>query len=109
MNEILHANIFFVIASIGTVIFLVLVSIILFHAIKIIKSVRRIIEKIEAGSEILASDVSNFRSQIINGGFLSRFLGLFIDYAGRFGSQEKPKRRNSAQSKKSKSKDDSDE
>ncbi len=109
MNEILHANIFFVIASIGTVVFLVLISIILFHVIKIIKSVRRIIEKIEAGTEVLASDVSNFRSQIINGGFLSRFLGLFIDYAGRFGSQEKPKRKNSAQSKKNKSRDDEDE
>ena len=99
MNEILHANIFFFIASLATVVFLILISIILFHAIKIIKSVRSIVEKIEAGSEVLASDVSNLRAQIVNGGgFITRFITLFM--SSNFGGGERPKRKSS--SKKSK-------
>ena len=61
MNEVLHANIFFLIASIATVVFCILISIILYHVLKIIKSLRSIIERIEAGSERIAEDVANVR------------------------------------------------
>ena len=97
MNEILHANIFFFIASVATVVFLILISVILYHAIKIIKSVRSIVEKVEAGSEVLASDVANLRSQIINGGgFVTKFITLFMNNSGIFGGQERGRRKSSS-------------
>ncbi len=77
MNEILHANIFFIIASVATVFFLVLVSIILFHIIKIVKLVRSILGRIEAGSEILARDMANLRGLVMGGSIISRFFSLF--------------------------------
>lgn len=105
MNEILQANIFFFIASVATVIFLILISFILFHIIKIVKSIRSIVDKIEAGSEVLADDVSKLRSQIVNGGgFITKFISLFINNSGIFGGQERARRKRSS-SKKGKTRD----
>jgi hypothetical protein len=77
MNEILHANIFFLIASIATVCFCILVCYILFQVIKILQLVRSILERVEAGSEVLASDLAHIRMFFSEEGFLSRILGLF--------------------------------
>jgi hypothetical protein len=77
MNEILHANIFFVIASIATVCFCILVCYILFQVIKIMQLVRSILERIEAGSEVLASDLAHIRMFFSEDGLLTRILGLF--------------------------------
>jgi len=77
MNEILHANIFFLIASIATVCFCILVSFILYQIIKIMQLVRSILERIEAGSEMLASDLAHIRMFFSEGGLLARVLGLF--------------------------------
>jgi hypothetical protein len=76
MNEILHANIFFVIASLATVCFCILVSIALYHVIKILQLVRSVLERVDAGVEVLASDVSQVRMFFSDGGFLSRLLGM---------------------------------
>jgi len=78
MNEILHANIFFLIASIATVIFCILTCIILYHVLKIVKSIRSIIEKIEAGSEVIANDVAHVRELIASGGMFSRAIQFII-------------------------------
>ncbi len=75
MNEILHANIFFVIASVATVLFCVFVCFILYHAYKIVRSLRRIVERIEEGSEVIADDVAFVRN-FMRGG-VARILGLF--------------------------------
>lgn len=74
MNEILHANIFFIIASVATVIFCIFTCVILFHLIKIMRSLRSIIERIEKASEIVAEDVSQVRALIANGGIFSRIF-----------------------------------
>lgn len=105
MNEILQADIFFFIASVATVVFLILISVILYHIIKIVKSIRIIINKVEAGSEVLANDVSNLRSQIINGGgFVTRFITFFINNSGVFGGQGYERRKKSSSKKKAKAK-----
>jgi hypothetical protein len=78
MNEILHANIFFIIASVATVCFCILVSIALYHVIKILQTVRSVLERIEAGSEVLAGDLAQMRSFFAEGGFFSRFFGSFM-------------------------------
>lgn len=78
MNEVLHANIFFVIASIATILFCILVSIVLYHVIKILKMFRSIMERIEAGSEIIAEDIANFRSVVASGGLFSKAIGFIM-------------------------------
>ncbi|MCB9810968.1 MAG: hypothetical protein H6779_04980 [Candidatus Nomurabacteria bacterium] len=100
MDEILHANIFFFVATVATVVFMILISVILYHVLRIIKSIRRIIEKIEAGSEILAGDISDLRAQFMNGGFISRLLALFMGFSNSYHSdddeeEDRPKRRSS--------------
>ncbi|MCA9360296.1 hypothetical protein H6785_01670 [Candidatus Nomurabacteria bacterium] len=78
MNEILHANVFFVIASLATVAFCIIICLILFHILKIVKSIRAIIERIEAGSEVIANDVAQVRTLIANGGMVSRFFQFIM-------------------------------
>lgn len=90
MNEILHANIFFIIASIATVCFGVLICIALYHLIKIMKSIRKIAERVEAGSEVLVEDIEAMRSFIMDGGIFSRIFGMFFG-----GGQAEPTRRKS--------------
>ncbi len=82
MDEVLHANIFFLIASIATVVFCVLISLILYHVLKITKSLRSIIEKIEAGSERIAEDVANVRQLVASGGIFSKIFQFVINAAG---------------------------
>ncbi len=78
MEEVLHANIFFVIASIGTVLLFVLLAVVLFYVIKILKKILRLMERIEAGSEQIAADISYFRTQVTEGGFFSRILSWIL-------------------------------
>ena len=87
MNEVLHANIFFVIASVATVAFCILTCIILYHVIKITKSVRSIVERVEAGSEAIAKDVAQVREFVASGGLFSRIIKFFM------GAQTETKRR----------------
>jgi hypothetical protein len=74
MSEVLHANIFFFIASVATVIFCLFVCFILYHVHKIAQSVRRIVERIEAGSELIADDVAFVRNSMKGG--LMRIVGM---------------------------------
>lgn len=82
MNEILHANIFFLIASVATVCFCILVSVALYQVIKILQLIRSVLERIEAGSEVLAGDLAQVRSFFAEGGFFSRFFGSFVPGTG---------------------------
>jgi len=82
MNEVLHANIFFLIASIATVIFSILACVILYQVIKIVKVIRSILERIEAGSEKIAQDIAHVRSLVSNGGVVSRVITFMVGAAG---------------------------
>jgi len=62
MTEVLHANIFFIITSVAVVLFTLLVCVLLYHLIKIVKAVRRIVDRVEAGSEVLAEDIEHIRA-----------------------------------------------
>ncbi|MEY3784472.1 MAG: hypothetical protein RLZZ230_794 [Candidatus Parcubacteria bacterium] len=83
MSEVLHADIFFFIASIATVFFCLLISIALYHVIKILQSLRAIIERIEAGSEVVAQDVANVRAFIASGGIVTRAVQFIMGSRGR--------------------------
>ena len=88
MDEILQANIFFFIASIGVIVFTILACFILYHVLKIVTSLRRIVERIEEGSEMLAEDVEHFRSYVMQGSLISQIIGFFMGRA-------RPQRRSS--------------
>lgn len=77
LNEVLHANIFFIIASGGVVIFIVITSLILYQVLKVVKAVRRIVERVERGSEVLAEDIEDLRSNLNPTRFIS-FIMSFI-------------------------------
>ena len=64
MNEILHANIFFMIASLGVLVLTVLACVLLYHLVKVARSIRRIVERVELGSEVLADDIENIRETL---------------------------------------------
>lgn len=78
MSEVLHANIFFLIASIATVIFCIMTCVILYQVFKIVKLVRSILERVEAASEVVAEDVAHVRGLIANGGIVSRVLSFIL-------------------------------
>lgn len=78
MSEVLQANIFFLIASIATVVFCILLSLVLFQVYKIAKSVRGIFERIESASEIVAEDVTRVRELVANGGILTSILNFVL-------------------------------
>ena len=77
MSEVLHANIFFVITSVAVVLFTLLVCVLLYHLIKIVKSIRRIIERVEVGSEVLSEDIENIRESL-NPARLIQFVMSFM-------------------------------
>lgn len=76
MTEVLQANVFFFIASVATVIFCIIVSLILFQVYKIVKLVRSILERIESASDTVAEDVAHVRQLVVSGGLVSSLFSL---------------------------------
>jgi hypothetical protein len=78
MTEILQANLFFFITSIAVITFTLLLCFALYQVIKILKSIRRIVDRIEEGSEMIAEDVENFRLFVTEGSLVSQLIGFFM-------------------------------
>lgn len=91
MSEVLHANIFFLIASIATVVFCILICIVLYHVIKITIAVRRIVERIDAGSDMIAEDVTTIRNLVVSGQLLSRLISFVMPSSPRRRARKKQK------------------
>lgn len=93
MSEVLQANIFFFITSVAVVVFSLLACVALYHVIKLIRSLRRIIERVEAGSEVIAEDISELRSFVLEGSLLSQLIGFFVNQR-RGGRRSRSKKTN---------------
>jgi uncharacterized membrane protein len=78
MTEVLHANIFFFITAIAVVVFTLLLCVLLFHVIKITQSVRRIVDRIEEGSEVIAEDMVQLRRFFAEGSIVTHLLSMFM-------------------------------
>ncbi len=78
MSEVLQANIFFLITSIAVGVLTILGCVLLYQVIKIVRSLRRIIERVEAGSEVIAEDISDLRTFVLEGSLLSQLIGFFV-------------------------------
>lgn len=78
MSDILQADIFFFIASFATVVFCIIVAMVLFQIYKITALIRRVLEKLESATEVVAEDVANIRELVATGGFVSSIVGLIM-------------------------------
>jgi len=64
MADVLHADIFFFISSIATVILSILLAIALYYAIRILHDVRNVTEKIRKASDDLEHDFDQLRESV---------------------------------------------
>src|SRR3989339_2244652 len=83
MNDLLHANIFFFITSVATVLIAMLVSVVLFYIARIMRDVSGIVRKINSVSDDLEQDFQDLRREIKNEGTKVRTivdvaLGFFL-------------------------------
>lgn len=96
MTEVLHANIFFFITGIAVIVFSALLCVALFHGIKALKSLRRILDRIEEGTEVIAEDLGQMRAYFSDDGFVRRLIKSVIG-----GNQKSPTREGRSESKRS--------
>ncbi len=94
MDEVLHANIFFFITSVATIVVSMLLVVGLYQVIRILQSIRRIFERIDASSEMIAEDVEQLRSYVLEGSLVSQLIGFFV---GR-GAAKRTRRRSRTKS-----------
>lgn len=99
MNEVLHADIFFFITGIAVIIFSTLLCIALFHGIKAMKSLRRILARIEEGTEVIAEDLGQIRAYFSEDGFVRRFIKSMMGM-----SSDAPRKEGGTKTKKSEKK-----
>ena len=78
MNDILHANIFFFITSIVTILLGILVAIALYYVIKILKNLRDITDRAQRGSEVLGHDLEHLRENIKEEGMRFKHIKKFL-------------------------------
>jgi len=83
MSEVLQANIFFFITSVAVIVFSLLVCVALYYVIKILRTVRNIVERIDSSSEAVAEDISQLRNYITEGSLISQIVGLFFRSKGK--------------------------
>lgn len=82
MTEVLQTNIFFFITGLAILLFTALLCVLVYHLIKISKSVRRIMERVEAGAESLTEEVHQIRSHLRGGGVVRKVV-RFLFAKGR--------------------------
>jgi hypothetical protein len=87
MSEMLQANIFFMITSVAVIVFTVFVCVILYHIIKLLRSIRNIVARIDEGSEVIAEDVSQLRAYVLEGSLVSQIMSFV------FGAKTRQKRK----------------
>ncbi len=89
MSEILQTNIFFAITSASVVLFTVLLCVAIYQVIKILKSIRRIVARIDEGSEVIAEDVSQLRAYVTEGSLVSQVLSFVMGTKARKATRKK--------------------
>ena len=95
MGDVLQTNIFFFITAAAVIILTIFLAIIFFHVIKITKCVRRIVEQVEEGSEMLMEDLQHVR-RVVSGTstMMSHLLGFKASMRHeRSGDKKKSKRK----------------
>lgn len=97
MSEVLHANVFFFITGIAVIVFTSLLCVVLFHSIKILQSIRRIMLRIEHTTNTFGDDIERIRDHMASGGVIGKLMHFL------FGIQKKDGERGNDTSSKQKS------
>ncbi len=93
MSEVLQANIFFLITGIAVIVFTALLCVALFHGIKVLKALRRVMDRIEEGTEIIAEDMQNVRTYFTGDGLLRRLISKLMGSDSRTSKSKKTERK----------------
>lgn len=78
MNEILLANLFFIITGSAVLVVSTFVCVVCFHAIKIERMARSLLHQIGTGTELLIEDAKAFRSHLAEGNLFGRIVAAVI-------------------------------
>lgn len=78
MSEVLHANIFFFITGIAVIVFSSLLCVATFHAIKALKTLRRILDRVDEGTEVISEDMKSVRAYFTEEGLVPRLLSTLM-------------------------------
>jgi uncharacterized protein (UPF0335 family) len=81
MSEVLYTNIFFVITGIAVIVFSVILCVAVFHAIKALRTLRRILDRIEEGTEVITEDVRSVRAFFAQEGLLRKIVTSIVSSA----------------------------
>lgn len=101
MSEIIHADIFFFIASIAAVVLLVVLSVAGYYLVLIVRDVRHITGRVRDASDGIVQDFENARAHMKHeASRLISFVSSMFSFFGRTGSSPRKTR-----TKKMKSKD----
>jgi hypothetical protein len=77
MTEIYQVNVFFIIASFGTVLFILLTTLILLKLYGVLTSLKKIIDKADALTDTIIEDVTTMRSSV-KGSFIGAVVRWFL-------------------------------
>lgn len=83
MTEVLQANIFFIIASVVTVIFGLIITLVLFQIYKIVRLIRSIVERLDSASAMVAGDAAELRQFLAKGGLMATVARFIMGTRGR--------------------------
>jgi len=87
MSEVLHADIFFFITGIAVIVCSAILCVALFHAIKVLKSLRRIMRRVEEETEVIVEDMHQVREFFTQEGFVARVFAALTGSAKRAGTR----------------------
>ena len=83
MTEVLQTNIFLFITTAAILAFTIFLCVAIFYVIIILRTISKIVERINESSENIASDVVRLKSYVTEGRLMSKIVGLFAG-SGRF-------------------------
>lgn len=93
MQTLIHADIFFFITSIAVVVLALIVLIAVLYVVRILHSVRYIVDKIKKESDHVTEDIAELRGKIKEGGAkfstVARTLAMF--FLGKAGARRRRK------------------
>ncbi len=87
MSEILHADIFFFITGIAVIVCSAILCVALYHAIHVLKSMRRVMRRVEEGTESIVEDVQSIREYFTQGSFLGQLFSVVTGLFKRTGTR----------------------
>lgn len=80
MDEVLHANVFFFITGIAVIVISAVFCVLLYHLIRALRSIRRILGRIEHGTEVVAEDLQEIRAQFKKGGLIGGLMSVLGNF-----------------------------